>query len=97
MVLSYFILNFILASMANYLSSPYMLVLGASIHAYQRSGQHLVAFESDTIIYNAILAPLRDPMPSPWIEGSQFLNMAAGDDEEHVQKVARKSRLSAYV
>lgn len=55
----------------------------ASIHACQCSGRHLVAFERDIITFNAILAPLRDPTPSPLIGNSQSTNIDVEDDEEH--------------
>ena len=32
--------------------------LGASIHGCRRTGRHLVALESDTLIFNAVLQPL---------------------------------------
>lgn len=68
-----------------------MCVAGASIHACRRSGGHLVAFEKDFVIFNIILVPLRDLIPSPLIGSSQSSNIVAKNDEEHVQKIQRKS------
>lgn len=75
------------------LPMPSMSICIASIpiHACQHSGRYLVAFEKDTVISNTISAPLRDPLPSPLIGDSQSSNIAIEDDEEHVQKVLRKT------
>lgn len=73
----------------------YVYVSGAFIHACQHSGQHLVTFEKETVNFNAILARLHDPTPSPLIGGLQSLNMVGEDEDEHVRKVPKKSRLSA--
>ena len=72
-----------------------VFIAGASIHACRRSGRHLVAFERDSAIFNAILAPLSDSLPPPIVHGLQSLNMACDDDEEPIRKVPRRSRLSA--
>ncbi len=72
-----------------------VFIAGASIHACRRSGRHLVAFERDSAILNAILAPLSDSLPPPIVHGLQSLNMACDDDEEPIRKVPRRSRLSA--
>ena len=50
----------------------YVYVSSASIHICQHSGQHLVAFERNIVIFNAILAPLHDSTSSPLIGGSQL-------------------------
>jgi len=72
-----------------------VFIAGASIHACRRSGRHLVAFERDSAIFNAILAPLSDSLPPPIVHGLQSLNMTCEDDDEPIRKVPRKSRLSA--
>ena len=66
----------------------------ASIHACRRSGRHLVAFEKDSAIFDAILAPLCDSLPPPLVHGLQSVSMACEDDDEPIRKVPRKSRLS---
>jgi hypothetical protein len=71
-----------------------VFIVVASIHACRRSGRHLVAFEKDSAIFDAILAPLCDSLPPPIVHGLQSINMACEDDDECIQKVLRKSRLS---
>ena len=66
-----------------------------SIHACRRSSRHLVAFERDSAIFDAVLAPLCDSLPPPIIYGFQSINMACEDDDEPTRKVPKKSRLSA--
>lgn len=61
-----------------------MCVASASFHDCQCDGGYLVAFEKDFVIFNTILVPLRDPISSPLIGGSQSSNIAAKDDEGHV-------------
>ena len=68
---------------------------GASIHACHWSGRHLVAFERNSAIFDAILAHLCDSLPPLIVHGLQSINMACEDDDEPIRKVPRKSRLSA--
>ena len=67
-----------------------VFIAGASIHACRRSGRHLVAFEKDSAIFDAILAPLCDSLPPAILH-----SLACEDDDESIQKVPRKSCLSA--
>ena len=73
------------------MASIFICVACALIHTCRRSGQHLVTLERDVVIFNGMLAPLRDPTPSLVIDGLQFLNIVTKDDKEHVGKVLKKS------
>jgi hypothetical protein len=69
-------------------------IVGASIHACRRSGRHLVAFESDPFIFEAVLTPLQDAAPSastavPSTEATLF-----DEDEVPIRQVAKRNRLS---
>lgn len=35
-----------------------LCIIGSSIHTCRRSGRHIVAFEEDALIFNALLQPL---------------------------------------
>jgi hypothetical protein len=72
-----------------------VFIAGASIHACRCSGRHLVAFERDSAIFDAVLTPLCDSLPPPIVHDFQSINMACEDDDEPIRKVPRKSRLSA--
>ena len=72
-----------------------VFIAGASIHACRCSGRHLVAFERDSAIFDAVLTPLCDSLPPPIVHGFQSINMACEDDDEPIRKVPRKSCLSA--
>jgi hypothetical protein len=72
-----------------------LFIASASIHVCHRSGRHLVAFERNLVIFDAILVPLCDSLPPPIVHGLQSINMACEDDDEPIRKVPRKSRLSA--
>ena len=72
-----------------------VFIAGASIHACRCSGRHLVVFERDSAIFDAILTPLCDSLPPPIVHGFQSINMTCEDDDEPIRKVPRKSRLSA--
>ena len=70
---------------------------GASIHACRNSGRHLVAYEEDSALFDAILSPLSDPLPTTSVGGFMPHNASIDSDEEHVKKVARKNRLNTQV
>jgi hypothetical protein len=72
-----------------------VFIAGASIHTCHQSGRHLVAFERDSAIFDAILAPLCDSLPPPIVHGLQSINLACEDDDELIRKVPRKYHLSA--
>jgi hypothetical protein len=65
----------------------------ASIHACRNSVRHLVAYEEDFALFDAILSSLSDPLPNASIGGFMPHNASIDSDEDHV-KVARKNRLS---
>jgi hypothetical protein len=67
---------------------------GASIHACKNSGRHLVAYEEDSALFDAILSPLSDSPPIGSVGGFMPYNASIDSDEEPVTKVARKNRLS---
>ena len=71
-----------------------VFITGASIHACHRCGRHLVAFEKDSAIFDAILAPLCDSLPPPLVHGLRSISMSCEDYDEPIRKVPRKSRLS---
>lgn len=67
---------------------------GASIHACRNSGRHLVAYEEDSALFDVILSPLSDPLPTASVGGFMPHSASIDSDEEPVKKVARKNRLS---
>ena len=67
---------------------------GASVYACLNSGRHLVAYEADSRIFNAILAPLRALSAQQSRVQTPTLSMVMEDDEEPVRKVAKKTHLS---
>ena len=67
---------------------------GASIHACIYSGRLLVAYEKDFALFDVILSPLSDPLPTTSVGGFMSHNASIESDEEHVKKVERKNRLS---
>ena len=66
---------------------------GASIHACRNSGRHLVAYEEDSALFDAILSPLSDPLPTASVGGFMPHSASIDSDEEHVKKVARKKSI----
>jgi hypothetical protein len=67
---------------------------GASIHACRNSGHHLVIYGEDFALFDAILYPLSDPLPTASVGRFMPHNASIDSDEEHVKKVARKNRLN---
>jgi hypothetical protein len=65
----------------------------ASIHARRNSGRHLVAYEEDSALFDAILSPLSDPLPTASVGGFMSHNASIDSDEEHVKEVARKKSI----
>jgi hypothetical protein len=66
----------------------------ASVYACLKNGRHLVAYEADYQIFNAILAPLRALSAQHSRVQTPTQSMVMEDDEKPVRKVARKIRLS---
>jgi hypothetical protein len=60
-----------------------------SIHACRNSIRHLVAYEEDSTLFDAILSSLSDPLPTASVGGFMPHNASIDSDENHV-KVARK-------
>ena len=71
-----------------------VFITAASIHACRRSGQHLIAFEKDSAIFDAILAPMCDLLPLPIVHDLQSSSMTCEDNDEPIRKVPRKFHLS---
>lgn len=69
-------------------------IVGASIHACRRSGRHVVAFESDPIIFEAVLAPLRDAALPASIVVPATNTALFDEDEVPIRHVAKRNRLS---
>jgi hypothetical protein len=67
---------------------------GESSHACRNSGRHLVAYKEDFSLFDVILSPLSDPLPTASVCGFMSHNASIDSDEEHVKKVARKNQLS---
>ena len=70
-----------------------MLCPCASIHACKKSGRHIVAFEGDSTIFDAILSPLCKGTPL-LTQGSIPHITSLVDEDELVWKVAKRSRIS---
>jgi hypothetical protein len=69
-------------------------IVGAFVHACRRSGHHIVAFESDPLIFEAVLAPLRDVVPSASIVVPTMNAALFDEDDVPIRHVAKRNRLS---
>jgi hypothetical protein len=70
------------------------LFSGASVHTCRKSGHHLVAYETDDLIFNNILQPLRELSSQKPVLGQSLQPPSLEDDDGPPCKVARKLRLS---
>lgn len=69
-------------------------IAGASIHACRRSGRHIVAFESDPLIFKAVLAPLRDVAPLASVVVPSMDVTLLDEEDVPIRHVAKRNRLS---
>ena len=71
------------------------VVTKCSIHACKQSSCHIVALEGDTTILDAILSPLCAETPLLTCESVPHITSLV-DEDEHVSKVAKHSRISKH-
>ncbi len=71
----------------HFLAIPYFLKSGATIKACQEIGRHVLAFEDDALIYNALLAPLVAGRPQMAPPSRQ--NRPPPNEEPRVKKPRR--------
>ena len=64
-----------------------------SIHACRRSDCHLVMYDEDYALLDAIPSPLRDVEPTFSYGGSISHDASIKSNGQHVEKVARKNHL----
>lgn len=69
--------------------SQHVLLAGASIHACKHSGHHLVMYEENSTLLNAILSPLLDLVLNHIKGASKPQIVNVDSDKEHVKMVLR--------
>jgi hypothetical protein len=94
-----FFINFIIANyilLSNLLCSS----LGVSIYACRDSGYHLVGYDSDLLIFEAVLIPLCDsppPPPLPLLEFAPPQIIVVNDGDAHPKCLVKRNSLRKQV
>ena len=82
-------------SLHTFLNLNMLFNLGASIKAAKRLDRHVIGFESDPLIFEALLFPLRNV--APLLLAPAIPIEAVDDDDVPIRRVAKRKRLRKYV
>ena len=82
-------------SLQMFLNLNMLFNLEASIKAGKRLDRHVIGFESDPLIFEALLLPLRNV--APLLLALAILAEAIDDDDAPVRRVPKRKRLRKYV
>ena len=69
---------------------------GACIHACRATGCHILAFEEDKDIFDALLAPMRHTVviPQPEILPPDIVSLDLDEEDAPIQRIVKTSRFS---
>ena len=69
---------------------------GACIHACHATGRHILAFEADVDIFDALLAPMRRTVviPQPEIIPPDIVSVDLDEEDAPIQRIVKTSRFS---